>query len=281
MKKGTDPQHLQRIRTVFNTVAQGYDSPALRFFAFAADRLVDRVRIAPGEKVLDVAAGTGMVTVAAAQRAGPSGRVHAIDVAESMLERAEQNLRKMSPGNVDIHIMDAGHLEFRSNYFHVVCCGFGLFFMPDMGAALNDWVRVLQPGGRLILSSFHTGSFQPMTEMFRERLNSYSVQLPDPEKPFGWYRLSETGTCRQLLADAGLEEISVEVDQLGYHLGCVDDWWEVVWNSGYRSLLDQLDAGQLGRFKQEHLAELQPLVTDKGLWLNVEVIFASGRKPRG
>jgi len=133
MKKGTDPQHLQRIRTVFNTVAQGYDSPALRFFAFAADRLVDRVRIAPGEKVLDVAAGTGMVTVAAAQRAGPSGRVHAIDVAESMLERAEQNLRKMSPGNVDIHIMDAGHLEFRSNYFHVVCCGFGLFFMVFAG----------------------------------------------------------------------------------------------------------------------------------------------------
>jgi ubiquinone/menaquinone biosynthesis C-methylase UbiE len=61
----------QNIANVFETVAEGYDHPAARYFAFAADRLVSHLKPKPGSKLLDVAAGTGMVSIAAGQAVGP------------------------------------------------------------------------------------------------------------------------------------------------------------------------------------------------------------------
>lgn len=124
-----------RLTAVFNQVATGYDSPALRFFPFAADRLILRLQPNAGEKVLDVATGTGAATLAAAQAVGTSGRVIAIDIADDMLTRLQSKIDKFGITNVDLHVMDAAALEFRRDYFHHVISGFGLFFLPDMGAA--------------------------------------------------------------------------------------------------------------------------------------------------
>ncbi len=69
-----DPrEHVRRITAVFDQVAEGYDSPALRYFPFVADRLALKLRPAPGQKVLDICAGTGVVSHALAQQVGPSG----------------------------------------------------------------------------------------------------------------------------------------------------------------------------------------------------------------
>jgi ubiquinone/menaquinone biosynthesis C-methylase UbiE len=268
---------------VFNQIAAGYDSPALRFFPFAADRLIQRLQPRASDKVLDVAAGTGAATLAAAQAVGASGRVMAVDIAEGMLERLQGKLDKFGIANVDLHLMDAAALEFRRDYFHHVISAFGLFFLPDMVAALQQWVRVTRPGGTVMFTSFARGAFEPMAQSLYERLIEYGAVPPGEPRSFAFDRLADAEVGRRLMQAAGLTEIDVASEQLGYHLRDANDWWEIVSFSGLDcsvgSLLARLPESARESFKAAHLAEVTRLRNDKGIWLNVETLFVCGRKP--
>jgi ubiquinone/menaquinone biosynthesis C-methylase UbiE len=194
-----------------------------------------------------------------------------------MLDRAEANIRKMALDNVDLHEMDAERLDFKAGYFHSVVCSYGLFFLPDMQAALGEWVRVLQPGGRLAFSSFEESAFQPMLDDFIDRLHAYAVQLPQGR--IGSRRITSLAHCRELLEQAGLEAIETELVQVGYHLRAENDWWEVVETTAMRGLLDQLPEQRRDDFRREHLAFVAGLKTDDGLWMDVQTRFARGDKP--
>ena len=269
-------QHKDQMRRVFDTLAPVYDSPATRFFPFCADRLVSYVRPRPGSKVLDVATGTGVAAIAFAQAVRPGGRVTAVDISADMLDRAASNITKMALDNVDLHQMDAERLDFRAGYFHSVVCSYGLFFLPDMPAALREWVRVLRPGGKLAFTSFETSAFQPMLDDFVARLRAFDVQLPDG--PFGSQRIASPEHCRELLAEAGLSTIDVQNLQLGYHLRDENDWWEVITSTAMRALFEQVPADRQDAFRQEHLAFVAGQKNENGLWLDVQTRFASGVK---
>lgn len=270
-----DQQTLQ-VQQMFDSLAAVYDCPATRFFPFCADRLVNFVRPRPGTRVLDIATGTGAAAVPLAQAVGASGRVTGIDLSGAMLDRAEANIRKMALNNVDLHEMDAAHLDFRSGYFHTVVCSYGLFFLPDMMAALREWVRVLRPGGTLAFTCFETSAFQPLLDDLVARVRMRADKFP--EEPVGSYRISSMQHCRELLSEAGLNEIELQTAQLGYHLRDEKDWWEVVTNTAMRRLLELLPAAQRDTVRDEHLAFVATCKTDEGIWMDVQTRFASGVK---
>jgi ubiquinone/menaquinone biosynthesis C-methylase UbiE len=267
----------QQLRRLFDTLAPVYDNPASRFFPFCADRLVDYLRPRPGSKVLDVATGTGQVAIAFAQAVRPGGRVMAVDMSARMLDRAAANVAKMALDNVDLHEMDAERLDFRAGYFHSVVCSYGLFFLPDMAAALREWVRVLRPGGKLAFTSFEVTAFQPMLDDFVARLRDHGVEIP--EGPLGSQRIASPEHCRELLADAGLGELDVQSLQLGYHLRDENDWWEVVSSTAMRALFEQLPVQRQDAFRREHLSFVSQRKSENGLWMDVQTRFASGVKP--
>ena len=272
-----DPSHAQ-VAQVFDLAAPGYDGPALRFFPFCADRLVARLNPAPGEKILDVATGTGAVALGLAQAVGPAGRVTGIDLAEAMLERLTRKIEKFGIANVDLHVMDAAALDFRRDYFHHVTCSFGLFFLRDMAAALKEWVRVTRSSGSVTFTAFGASAFEPMKRLLCERLQSEGVDTGSAVQAAS-RQLADPDFCRTLLLNAGLTPVTVETEQLGYHLRNADDWWEIVWGSGFRGLVERIAPERRDVVRAAHLAELAPFMTDKGLWLDVEVIFAAGIKP--
>jgi ubiquinone/menaquinone biosynthesis C-methylase UbiE len=273
------PDPRARVIAIFDLVAAGYDDAALRFFPFCADRLIARLNPAPGTKLLDIASGTGVVALAAAQAVGDQGRVMAIDLAEAMLDRFQEKIVKFGIRNIDLHVMDAGALDFRRDYFDYAVCSFGIFFLPDMSAALREWLRVLKPGGRVVFTTFGKSAFQPMMELFIERLQRYGVLSPDDGSAPAGMRLADPGRCRDLLSSAGLRQIEVTTEQLGYHLKDESQWWDVLWNSGTRGWIGQIPPAQQELFKAETLAEIHPLVGEQGLWLDVETHFAGGTKP--
>ena len=272
-----DPSH-EQVAQVFNLAAGDYDRPALRFFPFCADRLVARLNPAPGEKILDVATGTGAVALGLAQAVGPTGRVTGIDLAEAMLAQLTRKIEKFGIVNVDLHVMDAAALDFRRDYFHHVTCSFGLFFLRDMAAALKDWVRVTRSGGSVTFTAFSVSAFEPMKRLLRERLQLEGVDTGSAVQAAS-RQLADPDFCRTLLLNAGLTPVTVETEQLGYHLRNADDWWEIVRGSGFRGLVERIAPERRAVFRTAHLAELAPFMTDKGLWLDVGVIFASGIKP--
>lgn len=273
-KQLTEDDIKQNITALFNIVADGYDNPSTRFFTFCADKMLDILQPKQNTRLLDIATGTGAVATSAAQMLLPEGRVHAIDLSEKMLDIALKNSQKMCLNNIDLHTMDAEKPIFKSNYFHNISCSFGIFFIPNMSNALKNWLRVLQPGGKLIFSTFTPEAFSPLTGLFKDRMKQYGV-LIDAES---WLRVSEESQCRKLLEQAGYTDIKTEEKQLGYHLLNTEDWWEILWNTGYRGFLNQLSTSDLTKFRAEHLKEIEKHKTEDGLWLNIQILYSTAKK---
>lgn len=265
----------QAITHVFDLVATKYDNPSLRFFPLCANKLVDYVKIRPKQQILDIATGTGMVALAAAERLHGSGHVQAIDLSKNMIKQAQENLKHTSVNNVDFQIMDAEKIDFNSNYFDVITCSYGLFFMPNMSTALKSWLRVLKPGGKLIFTSFAATAFQPLTEIFMKNLAEYDIVPPTPR----WLQLAEEELCKQILLDSGFEQPHVTQAQLGYHLANFNNWWEVIQSAGYRGLYEQLPQEHRAEFKAKHKIEIEKMSTEEGIWMDVATLFSSAVKP--
>ena len=271
-------EHKQKVARVYNLAAAGYDRPALRFFPIVAERLVELARIREGETVLDAGTGTGMAAFAAAEKVGMFGRVIGVDIGEEILNQALQkrNLGAHSP--ISFLLGDMEYLEFPDQSFHAVLSASSLFFLSDMVSGLREWKRVLKPGGRIAVSGYGGSAFRPLSDLFEARIRSYGIQLAAPTRPFSWQRLTDPEQCLSLFHMVGLENIEVYSEQLGYQLTDASEWWDIVWNSGFRGPVSQLAPEQLDQFKREHLEEVGRLATPKGIWLDVASIFAIGQK---
>jgi len=146
-----------RVREVFDRVAPRYDLMN-DLMSFGLHRLwkafaVSVARIRPGERVLDVASGSGDLARAFARRVGPTGEVWATDINRGMLERGRDRL--LDAGCLTPAVQcDAERLPFRAASFDCVAVGFGLRNMTNKEAALADMTRLLRPGGRLLVLEF-------------------------------------------------------------------------------------------------------------------------------
>lgn len=264
----------RNIRELFDAVSAGYDKPALRFFTHAADHLADRMSLIGDEHLLDVACGTGTVSLACAKRL-PEGRVTGVDLSEGMLERARIKAQEQALHNLSFRCADMESMTEVGNAFDGACCGFGVFFLPDMEAAFCTIAELVRPGGAIGISSFTGEVMEPLSGAFIASIRRYGVEVP----PLSWKRLDDAAKHRALYAAAGIETVDTGTEQLGYWLTGFDEWWEVLNFSGYRGLLNQLSADDLTRFKQEHRSDIEALATGSGLWLNVPVLISVGRKP--
>jgi len=175
-----------------------------------------------------------------------------------------------------VHSMDAAHLDFRRDYFQHTACSLGLFWLSDPSAAMREWARVTRPGGSVSLAVFAPQAFQPQLGLLLQRIAQVTGSL---NTSVSWEQLCRRETLLAFLQDAGLVDIAVQEEQLGYHLRDAQEWWEVVWHSALRLLVEQVPAVQRDRLRTEHLAEVATLATADGLWLDVAVLFARGYKP--
>jgi ubiquinone/menaquinone biosynthesis C-methylase UbiE len=105
-----------------------------------------------GLRVLDIAAGIGLASEAAAATAGPSGRITAADISPAMLEQASKRLSGLP--HVTLEVQDGIRLTFPDAHLDSVICNMGLMYFPDAARGLAEFHRVLRPGGRATVSVF-------------------------------------------------------------------------------------------------------------------------------
>jgi SAM-dependent methyltransferase len=112
--------------------------------------MLDLAEIHPGEEVLDVACGTGLVTKPAALATGPKGRVVATDISQKMVDMLAEQLEQEDLGHVSLARMDAENLDFPDESFDVILCALGLMYVPSPVECLKEMKRLLKPGGRTV-----------------------------------------------------------------------------------------------------------------------------------
>jgi SAM-dependent methyltransferase len=181
----------------------------LQAFGPATEMMLDLVKVAEGSRVLDVGAGAGDSTVAAARRVGPGGRVLATDVSASMLEVAAELARHAGLDNVDTRVVAAQRLDLDSDSFDAAISRNCLMLIPDYQQALASIRRVLKPGGRLAAIVFSAPDRCPYLSLPHAivfRIGRFTS--PAPER-FGEFRLAAPGILEDAYRTAGFGEISV------------------------------------------------------------------------
>src|SRR5712692_1736336 len=115
----------------------------------ATELMLDLAKVGPGSHVLDLAAGAGGQTLAAARRVGPKGVVLATDISPAILEYTAGEARRAGLANVATRDMDAEHIEVQPESFDAAISRLGLIYFPDQQAALTGMRNALRKGGRV------------------------------------------------------------------------------------------------------------------------------------
>lgn len=181
-----------------------------------SERLVDLARVAPGSRVLDVAAGYGEPTLSAARRAGPDGHVVATDISAAMLDYGRARARAAGIDTIEFVEAAASALEFEPDSFDAALSRFGIIFEPDAEQAAARVRGFLRPGGRMAIASWGPPERVPFLGIpMRTAVEQLSVSPPPPETP-GPLSRPTPEAIGGLLADGGFEDIEVEEATVTY-----------------------------------------------------------------
>ncbi len=188
----------------WNATAAGYAELAVGQFARYAEEALRLVPPEKAQRVLDVGAGPGTLTLLAAPRVA---EVTAIDFAPGMLEQLALRAIREGIRDVEAMVMDAQSLELPDQGFDAVFCMFVLMFVPDRPRALAEMRRVLRPGGRAVVATWGRIERRPFMQVGFDAMAEAFPEMPPPPKG----DLQEPADCERELGEAGFADVVAHV----------------------------------------------------------------------
>lgn len=220
-----------------------------------APRVVDAARIQPGQRVLDVACGTGVLTRAVATRVGPSGAAVGLDANDEMLAVA----RRQAPG-IEWRQARAEALPFENDSFDALVSQFALMFFADR-RAVEEMARVLRPGGRLAVAVWarleDSPGYAAFTDIVQRR---FGDQAADELRAS--FALGDHERVRALFTDTDLSDVDITTPQGTVRFPSVRS---MVMAEVYGWTLGTIiDEAQVENLVEEMESVLQPFITPEG-----------------
>ncbi|ALF52473.1 methyltransferase [Nostoc piscinale CENA21] len=275
----TDPlplnEYKQQIADTYSRRSPTYDQSD--WHLQIAHRLVEYAQLHPGDQVLDIATGTAMAAIAAAQVVGAGGKVIGIDISPGMLEQARRKVEELGLTNIEFLLADAESLNFPVNSFDCILCSSALIWMENVAGALQHWHQFLKPGGLIGFHAFADTSFIGVV-VVQKIVEKYGISLHF-SKP-----TSTAAKCHDLLKISGYDCIEIKSEQyISYvSLEQAKQMWsgnEYLAPGQFPNPLLQLSTEQIEAVKSEFELELSALETEKGIRNDITVFFTFGRKP--
>jgi len=234
----------------FDDVAHKYDE--IQFFKISAKHVVNIIKKQKGEgtlDVLDVACGTGNVVLSCAA-CMLNASFDAVDISEGMLVKAKENAKAQDLTNINFHLQDIAQMGLDKKY-DVITCSYALFFLPQSHNVLATLVHLLKTDGIVIFTSFTAKAFSPSNEILLPLLRKYGSRSAMEYDMNKWENLKHVKDIEKLctLSDVNMPEIQSKAIRYGMTL---DEWWELLNNTGYKGMLMELSTEDYEYVKNEY-----------------------------
>ena len=236
-------------KTTFNSIAQKYDK--IEFFKISAGhvaQIIKREKEQEALEILDVACGTGNVVLECASCL-PKASFNAVDISEGMLAVAKANAQSRGLDNIDFHLKDITEVKLEKAY-DIITCSYVLFFLPNAVTMLKVLTEQLKPNGKLIFTSFLKEAFSPTVNLLLELLRKHGSTSAKEYEVDKWENLKNRADIEHLCHEAGIEDFSIEAKEIRYDLD-LNEWWELLNNTGFKGMLMELSSEDYERTKDE------------------------------
>lgn len=262
-----------RAARTYNSAADSYDGPATSFWDRFGRKSVERLKLAPGARVLDVCCGSGASAIPAAEQVGPDGSVLGVDLAENLLALARAKTERKGLHNIEFRVGDMLNLGLPDSAFDAVICVFGIFFVPDIPEAVSKLWRLARPGGKLAITTWGPRFLEPAHTVFWDSVREVRPDLYRGFSP--WDLITTPEAVKSVLMQGGVHTDNVVAESGTQAITSPDDWWTMVMGTGSRSTVDQLSVSDREEVRQANLA----FIATKGITkVETNVVYAIADK---
>jgi SAM-dependent methyltransferase len=257
------------------SAAENYQRDFVPAIATPVSReLLRAADLQPGECVLDVACGTGLITRLASERVGADGTVTGVDIAPDMIDVAK---RIPAPNGAAIQwrVADAAALPIADASVDVVLCQMGLMFMENRVAVIAEMARVLVPSGRVAINT--PGHIQPLFSTLEQSIVDHIS--PDLGGFVGAvFSLHDPEAVAALLRDGGLREVSARAATATFRLPVPAEFlWQYINLTPMAALVQQAPEPAKAAMEEQFVAGVQPHVVDGVTIVEQPMVIATGR----
>ena len=240
----------------------------------AQDRLLELAALRPGDSVLDIACGTGLVTFRAAALVRPGGSVVATDISDAMVEWVIRAAGARGFTNVSARRMGAESLELPDATFDVALCALGLMYVPDAPAAMREILRVLKPGGRAVAAVWGAREKCGWAEIF----SIVDARVDSDVCPM-FFQLGTQDQLRVLFESAGFVDVVSERLSTVLHYTSGEEACGAAFEGGPVALAySRFDEPTRGAARAEYLASIERWRNGQAYDVPGEFVIAAGGK---
>lgn len=252
---------LEQTRAAWDAIAPGYDNTNTRTQMWLGNEGLRRAGLRKGMRFLDVAAGSGALSIPAARF---GAHVVAVDLSPVMLSLLTRRASKEGY-SIETRVMDGHALEFDDNSFEMAGSQFGVMLFPDMPRAVREMVRVVSPGGRVLMNVYGDPNRIDFFAFFLRAIQSVRPDFAGPpmDPPPLPFQLQDPDKLHQVLTASGLKDVTVEVVTESTEFRSGQELWEwVTWsNPIVEAVLGSL--ALTGKERTLIVQELETLVCDR------------------
>jgi len=256
----------------WDAVAPTYAEDVAQWKTYAEDA-VRIVRLAPSDRVLDLACGPGTITFLAASRVAS---VNAVDFSPGMIEQLKERAAREGVRNIEAAVMDAQALTFPDETFDAAFCLFAFFFFPDRSRAFRELHRVLRPGGRALIATWGPIERRPLMQLAFEALAEALPHLPRPAKG----DLQDPEECVREMSAAGFAGVEAKVVTASVRFETAERYVDLMVRSSapFAAMKQRLSAEEWNASTAKMLDAVRKRIPADGVELSAEAILTTGQR---
>lgn len=251
-----------------------YESSWKEQLSPSQELLLREADLQSGQSVLDLAAGTGLVTFPAAEQVGPSGHVLATDISDKMVEYLASDAQRRGLSNIDTKQEDVEAIASEGNTFDRVLCSLGLMYAPDPLKATQEMARVAKPGGKVVASVWGRREMCGWAGIFP----TVDARVETDVCPL-FFNLGTGGGLEVVFEMAGLQQVVAHQIQVSLEYASPTDAIMAAFAGGPVALAyDKFDEQTRAAAEADYLTTIAKYKNGGGYSIPGEFVVVSGRK---